>query len=213
MKNFKIYCACALGLFLIGCQEDSREDFSPNLSASSELQINSINDQGKISNHDPVDFMAGLSQGGMNLMVNPNQIVNGNFRTDAGSKYNLANVQNEDGISGDWQINSATLGHVYLQSVCVSVDGSNATIAAIVTEVVTPGVLQENYIVFLNVKDNGEGANAAPDQVSTSILYYFNWFNFYSSVEDFLADFPCGVVGTSPLFGPLLDRVGQIQVM
>jgi hypothetical protein len=144
-------------------------------------------------------------------MVNPNQIVTGNFRTVAGSKFNFAAVQNSDGVSGDWQINSVSLGQFYLQSICVNVVGNEATIAGIITEVIS-GNFQKNWIVYLKVKDNGEGGKAMPDQVTSQLLYYPNWFNFYPTAEDFLVDYPCSLVGTSPAFGAFGDRDGQIQV-
>ncbi|MCS4436818.1 hypothetical protein [Aquiflexum gelatinilyticum] len=211
MKNLKLYYAVVCVLFLMGCEQESQDNFSPDPTTSMDLQMNSVNEEGKITSYSTKDFPASTPSHGLNMSVSPNLKVTGNFRTEAGSKYNFAAVQDSDGVTGEWQVNSPTIGHFYMNSICVSVDGNESTIAGIVTEVVS-GNFQENWIVFIKVKDNGEGVNAPSDQSTLNLYFYPDWFNFYPSAEAFLVDYSCSRVGATLNFGPFIDRIGQIQV-
>lgn len=150
--------------------------------------------------------MKGLKSDG-----NPNQIATGNYTTVLGSKYSFSAIKNPGGVNGNWKINSVTLGEFNLKTIDNYVDGNEATMAGIVTEVIS-GNFQVNWIVYIKVKDNGEGKNSAPDQSSFNLIYYPDWFNFYPSVDAFLAVTNSQTMATNSLFGSFVDREGQIQV-
>jgi len=209
--NFTLMASCLLVLFMMGCEKGSLLDPAAEKKASFDLKMNSINDLGeevtgtiKVLPSD--QFKRRLKSG-----ANPNQIATGNYRTALGSKYNFSAVKSPDGVSGEWEVNHVTLGHFYMKTIDVFVDGDEATMAGIVTEVVSGG-FQVDYIVFIKVKDNGEGKNSAPDQSSFILLYYPDWFNFYPSPDAFLAVINCETLATEPRFGAFVDRDGQIQV-
>ncbi|AXE21964.1 hypothetical protein DR864_29310 (plasmid) [Runella rosea] len=209
--NFTVMASCLLVLFMMGCEKGSLLDSAAEKKASFDLKMNSINDLGEevtstIKVLPSAQFKRRLKSG-----ANPNQVATGNFRTDLGSKYNFSAVKSPDGVSGEWQVNSVTVGHFYMKTIDVYVDGDEATMAGIVTEVVSGG-FQKNWIVFIKIKDNGEGNNSAPDQSSYILLYYPDWFNFYPSPDAFLAIINCESLAENPIFGAFLDRDGQIQV-
>lgn len=210
--NFFALAACLSCFLFTGCEKGALVDSALEAETSITLQMNTVNEAGEQAIHSMTVQPAGPSGQRLQNRDYLNQMVNANFRFESGSKYNISGAMTADGISGEWQINSANLGHVKLETICVQVVGNVVNVAGVVTEIKRPGVLQDNYIVFFELKDNGEGSGAAPDQSSTFLVYYYDWFLYYPSTDAFLVDFSCETMFGNPIFAGFQDITGQIQV-
>ncbi len=212
MKNVTFYCSCLLVLFLLGCEKDAMMDPAPEADNAFNLQMNLINDQGEIIIHTLTEKQNRKVSSTKQSKANPNDLTIADIVYPTGSAYDLAAVRTAGGINGEWQVNSVGLGQVVLKTIELYVDGNEATVGAIVDEVIRPGLLQVNEIIFIKMKDNGKGTVSLSDQSSTLIVYYPDWFLEYPTVDDFLLDFPGEVVSTNPNFGPLRDIAGQVLI-
>ena len=124
--------------------------------------------------------------------TNAPQSVTGTFHVYTGSYWDVAAILNPSGIHGTTVVQSSAVGELTAEAVCVSTEDGYATAAALITSVGSyyypwnPGV-----IFYFKYKDNGEGANAPPDQTSSIVFFILNWYELYPSPEAFVADFPC----------------------
>lgn len=209
--NYTLMASCLLVFFMMGCQKESLLDPAAGQNASIDLKMGSVNDLGEGITRTIKVLPADRSTKRLKSAAKSNQIATGNYRTVAGSTYDFSSIKNPGGIHGEWEVNSVTLGHFYLKTIDVFVNGDEATMAGIVTNVESGG-FQENWIVFIKVKDNGEGKNSLPDQSSFNLVYYPDWFNYYASVDAFLAVINAETMELNPLFAGFVDREGQIQV-
>ena len=209
-----------LAFGMVSCQKqvlnESFDDGGKNSALSQRqsksLNVTSINELGEIRTYTMAPPSTAPSERLRRTSENPNAITNAAFRTASGNKYNISGIVNKDGVSGEWQINHQVLGKVYVKTACNYIEGNTSAIAGVVTEVERPGAMALNYFVILRLRDNGEGGNADPDQVSSSLLYFFNWFETYDTLEDFLVDFNCENLNDDPRLASFIDIKGQVQV-
>jgi len=218
MKSTLVYSAFCLISILVffGCTKNTMEEHLLVTETKTAMQLSTVNEQGITLETVSVTPCKDISTPNAQSRSNPNQIATGDYETVSGNHYVFSAIKNNGGIHGEWEI-TASFGHYIVETICVSTNEEDGTamIAGIITEVLIPGTLSKNQILFFKAKDNGEGANSPPDQTSSSFGVYLNWFLFYNnSVDEFLVDINC----TDPpaeleaLFGPYGDRIGQIQV-
>lgn len=151
------------------------------------------------------------------------QSATGTFTAYSGIAYDFAAILNPGGIHGEITIESQTRGTITAEALCVSTIEGEATAGILLNSVEFPTpFFDAGDIVYLKLKDNGEGANAAPDQTSANIIIFYNWELFpYESPEEFVTDFSCVYIeiiyaiatGTQEPFGPFQDiQEGNVQV-
>ncbi len=175
------------------------------------LDIGSIDDEGNISTQkiviDPsltLPQSAAPRNGGKQKMT-------GDFTYASGTSYEISAIENSGGIHGETLINRSTGAITKMETICVCTEGNEGIFGSIVTEIIEPGFLELDYIVFSKLIDNGEGGNAPKDQTGAFLWYYFDWWNSYDSVEEFLVDVNCSNFALS--FGSRIEiETGQIQV-
>ena len=209
-----------LAFGMVSCQKqalnESMDDGGKNSALSQRqsksLEVTQINELGETRTFTMAPPSTAPSERLRRSSENPNAITNAAFRTPAGNKYNISGIVNKDGVSGEWQINHQFLGKVYLETACNYIVGNTSSIAGVVTEVERPGALGLNSFVILRLRDNGEGGNADPDQVSSQLVYFSDWFNFYNTLEDFLVDFNCENLNNDSRLANFIDIKGQVQV-
>ena len=123
---------------------------------------------------------------------------------------------NRGGVHGNIYWDAPSTGEFHATTICVSTYGNGEAVAAfLIKSVEFPfGDWQENNIFFRKMKDNGEGANSSPDNYSQNAIMFFDWFNFYDTPEDFLADgFSCVDLFNNSNFGGWIEVAeGQIKV-
>lgn len=218
MKNFKISLptlSFLAALVFFSCDTNTIDDSQPVLEKNSNLAVGIINDAGEVLDTEIVTPNNSKVPSNINFRKSPNLNVNGNFTTDTGSLYEFSAIMNNSGVQGEVEIHSVINGHVVAETVCVSAVDNEAVFAWRIISVENPTpYVQENFIWVFKVKDNGEGANHDPDQRSWLGLVYYNWFNFYDTAEDFIADRqPCTTDFYSDTFSTYFDVTeGQIQV-
>lgn len=216
MKSKQIYSAfflaCILGLF--SCTEMTFEEGLLKPTTDTELEVSTFNDEGMIVETTSFTAPKGTPSSSIESRGNKNQIATGDFQTISGNEYLFSAIENKGGVHGEWEI-KAIWGSYKLETICVSTNEEDGTamVAGIVTEVFAPGILELDYIVFFRVKDNGEGANSAPDQGSRLFVFFRNYRQNYGTLENFLANINCANPSyVANILGPYEDRIGQIQV-
>lgn len=216
MKSTLIYSAFSLmGILLFfGCEKNTLQEDLLVPEANTAMQLITVNDQGEVLETVSVDPRKDIPTPYVKGKGNPNQIATGDYETTSGNKYLFSAIKNKGGVHGEWEI-TASFGHYILETICVSTNEENgtATIAGIVTEVLS-GRYLENDIFFFRAKDNGEGAKSSPDQTSNAFGIYRNWLLVFDDVDDFLANINCANPPNNlvTVMGPFGDRIGQIQV-
>ncbi len=151
------------------------------------------------------------------------QSATGTFTVLSGNQYDFAAIQNPGGIHGEITIESMTRGTITAEALCVSTVDGEATAGILLTSVEFPTpFFDAGDIVYLKLRDNGEGANTASDQVSSNIIIFYFWELLqYETPEDFVSDFSCAHIeliysafsGLTEPFGPYEDILdGNVQV-
>ena len=225
MKNsvFLFCAAVSIAVFLPACHQD----------ASITEQFQEVN--GALKVH-VLDEGGGTVASGTSIDVDPSEFVQiqgrspkvqsatGTFTAFSGNHYDFAAIQNPGGIHGEITIESMTRGTITAEALCVSTVEGEATAGILLTSVEFPTpFFDAGDIVYLKLKDNGEGANAEADQTSANIIIFFNWEQFgYASPEDFVTLFACPYIeliysltfpGNPAPFGPYQDILdGNVQV-
>lgn len=216
MKSKQIYSAfflaCILGLF--SCTEMTFEEGLLKPATDIELEVNTFNDEGMIVETTSFTAPKGGAASSIESRGNKNQIATGDYQTLSGNQYQFSAIENKGGVHGEWDLKTS-FGNYKVETICVSTNEEDGTalVAGVVTEVLVPGFLQLDYVLFFRAKDNGEGANSAPDQTSQNFTILLNYRQVYGTIENLLANINC----SNPSFmanglGGYGDRIGQIQV-
>ena len=201
-------------LVFFGCEKDAVVEQLPAANPEISLQVSTVNDKGEVLKTETITKHKNETTLAAQSRSNPNQIATGDFQVTSGNLYDISAIMNNGGIHGEVEINHGTYGLIQSETLCVSTNGDEAIIAARYTSIEFPSYpVLENNIWFWKLKDNGEGGNSDPDQTSSLILVYTNWFDIWETPQDFLEDFPCAGFYDDPDFQILVDIAeGQIQV-
>ena len=151
------------------------------------------------------------------------QSATGTFTAFSGNQYDFAAIRNPGGTNVEITIESLTRGTVTAEALCISTVEGVATAGIFLTSVEFPtSTFNAGDIVYLKMKDNGEGANAETDQTSANIIVFFNWELFgFASPEEFVSSFTCvniefiysAAFGIPEPFGAYQDILeGNVQV-
>lgn len=216
MKSTLIYSAFFLSsiLVLFSCTEMTFEEGLVGPETDIELEVSGLNDQGMIVEKLSFTPPKGTPTSSIESRGNKNQIATGDYQTLSGNQYLFSAIENKGGVHGEWEI-KASFGSYKVETICVSTNEEDGTamVAGVVTEVLVPGSLRFDDVLFFRAKDNGEGANSAPDQTSQNFATLRNYRQIYGSLENLLANLNCSNPSiVENVIGSLEDRIGQIQV-
>ena len=209
-----LFALCMLTVFaFFGCTKNTFEEqlLAPETKAG--MQVGTANEQGELIENRFVSPSKDMIAPTLKNRSNPNQIITGHYTSASGSQVELRAILNESGVHGEVEFQSSTYGLMQTKTLCVSTNQNGEGIIALhIISVENPiSLFQPNNIMYMKVKDNGEGAKSKPDQSSQYVWVFYDWFNYYATPQALVEDYPCATYPNS--FGSMLNVAkGQIQV-
>lgn len=215
MKKHLLLFSAILLFSFSSCTTDNAIEEMEESTKIKTLDIGSINDEGIVSIEKIVIDPSLVLPQSATPRNGGKQKMTGDFAYPNGTSYEISAIENPGGVHGESLVNRANGAITKMETICVCTEENEGVFGSIVTEIIEPGFLQLDYIVFSKLIDNGEGGNAPKDQTGSLLYFYNDWFNFYDSVEEFLVDINCSnfedVTGFN--FGGRIEiETGQIQV-
>ena len=115
---------------------------------------------------------------------NPNTIVTGHYSTNGGHTVTFSLIENPGGIHGKGRITGPNYIDVKFDAACIRRVGNRATIGGRITSLVLSDALSHlqidtDWIIYLALEDNGEGANADPDRYHAQIYFSMPGFGLH----------------------------------